>query len=102
MSVSLTDFLRLCSFYYVVVSYRYDVGTDKSFLSPCSCVFGGRIRHSDTLSVGYLGVFLHFSRVTSCHVDNFMKKSLDIIIYSSYILNVEKCPKPPIRQYRGG
>ena len=83
MSVSLTDILRLRSYYYVIVSYRYDVGTDKSFLSPCTCVFGGRIRHSDTLSVRNLGSFVHFCGVTYCHVDNFMKKSLDIVIYSS-------------------
>ena len=76
MSVSLTDFSRLWTYYHVIVSYRYDVGTDKSFLSPCICVFGGRIRHSDTLSPSVWRVFLHFSRVTYCHVDNSEKKGL--------------------------
>jgi len=47
-----------------MVSYRYDVGTDKSFLMPLFCVLGGRIRHSDTLSVGNFRVLSHISRVT--------------------------------------
>ena len=55
-------------------------------------MLGGRIRHSDTLSVPQWGVFLQFSRVSLCHVDNYLKKVLDIMIYLSYILNVEILP----------